>query len=174
MGSRLRIFMDDTARHTKSTALERQAKAKMKKAKIEEGHFSNLAHNKVLIQKKNGKPTKVLTGSMNFTIRGIYVQSNNILIFDNPEIADLYEQAFQKAFSDQHNFRKSDIASKWHETKINETTGVSFSFAPHSSSKEPFPLKTVADAINSPDCSSVMFSMMETASSGVAMKPLRT
>ena len=34
MGSRLRIFMDDTARHTKSTALERQAKAKMKKAKI--------------------------------------------------------------------------------------------------------------------------------------------
>ena len=171
MGSRLQIYMDNSKSHTEKSAMEPLAKDAMEKthAQIKEGHFGRLSHDKVLIKKKNGVATQVLTGSMNFTIRGIYVQSNNVLIFDNPEIAGLYEQAFKEAFTNPSDFRKAEISSKWFDTKINQNVPVSFSFAPHTKA---FPLQTVADAITSAE-TSVMFSMMETASSGVAMDALK-
>ena len=56
------------------------------------GHFHRFAHSKVMIQKRNGRPTRVLTGSANFSVRGLYVQANNVLVVDDPEVAAVYEQ----------------------------------------------------------------------------------
>src|SRR5262249_58765385 len=86
---------------------------------IKVGHFERFAHNKVIIQKKNGKAVKVLTGSANFSVRGLYVQANNVLVFDDPETADLYEQAFEQSFSDPSTaaFKNSVIAENVFEFK---------------------------------------------------------
>ncbi len=88
LGSRLRAVLDDAPLHTRKGALEVQAKTRLEASagsqNIKTGHFRRFAHDKVLIMKKNDQPVKVLTGSANFSIRGLYVQANNILVFDDP------------------------------------------------------------------------------------------
>ena len=171
MGSRVRVFMDDSASHVKASSLEPKAKEKMLESnvKVKTGKFGRYAHNKVIIQKKNGVPVKVLTGSANFSIRGLYVQANSILLFDDPDIAQLYETAFEQAFTDAKGFRKSEIASRWHGAKVDNDSPVSVSFAPH---RGPFSLDRVAEAMESAR-SSVMFAMMELRGTGRVMDLLK-
>lgn len=47
------------------------------------GHFSRFSHSKVFILKLDDKPIKVLTGSTNFSTDGLYINSNQVLIFNN-------------------------------------------------------------------------------------------
>lgn len=167
MGLRIRVFMDDSTSHIKETALEPKTKDALTAAgaRVETGKFGRFAHNKVLIQKKNGVPVKVLTGSANFSVRGLYVQANSILLFDDPEIAKLYETAFEQAFSDSKGFKKSEIARRWHGAKIDNGSPISISFAPHTKA---FSLDRVAEAVESAR-SSLMFAMMEVGGTGPVM-----
>ena len=171
MGPRVRVFMDDSASHVKESSLEPKAKEKMlaSNVTVKTGKFGRLAHNKVIIQKKNGVPVKVLTGSANFSIRGLYVQANSILVFDDPDIAQFYEAAFEQAFSDVKGFKKSEIASRWHGAKVDNGSPVSVSFAPH---RNTFSLDRVAEAMESAR-SSVMFAMMEMSGTGRVMDLLK-
>lgn len=171
LGPRLRIFMDNSESHVKATSMEPLAKGEIDRAHgmIREGKFSGLAHDKVFIQKKDGNATKVLTGSANFTLRGLYVQSNSVLVFNDPVIAGLYEEAFDQAFTDEKGFKGAEIARVWHPAKIGGVADLGFSFAPH---KEAFSLDTVAGAITGAE-SSVMFSMMETGGGGPVMSQLK-
>ncbi len=164
MGSRVRVFQDDAALHTGPDAMEPKTVAALEAAgaQVKTGHFARFAHDKVMIQKKNGKAIKVLTGSANFSIRGLYVQANSILVFDDPDVADLYEQAFQQAFTDESKFKSSQIASKWYDVKKNNLPPLSVSFAPHST---PFSLDKIAEAIESAN-SSVFFAVMQMTGAG--------
>src|SRR5262249_60954241 len=94
---RLRAFLDDAPLHCKAGCMEIPAKkailAAAGKNKVVSGHFNRFAHNKVMIQKKNGTAVKVLTGSANFSIRGLYVQANNVMMISDPKAAANYEQA---------------------------------------------------------------------------------
>jgi hypothetical protein len=67
LGPRLRLFLDDAALHAEPRALEPEARALLEESagedNVKTGHFSRFAHNKVMIQKRNGSPAKVLTGS---------------------------------------------------------------------------------------------------------------
>jgi len=170
MGSRARVIQDDATLHTKKGALEPDAVEAFKQAgvTVKTGHFLRFAHDKVMIQKKSGKAVKVLTGSMNFSIRGMYVQANSVLIFDTPQIATLYERAFDQAFNDMADFRLSNIASKWFDVTTNHDTPASFSFAPHETG---FTLDTVSKAIESAK-SSVLFAVMQMGGKGPVMPAL--
>jgi hypothetical protein len=163
--------MDDSTSHTKKGALEPKTKDALiaAGAKVKTGMFGRFAHNKVIIQKKNGIPVKVLTGSANFSVRGLYVQANSILLFEDPEIAKLYETAFEQAFNDEKGFRRSEIASRWYGAKIDNGSAVSLSFAPHVTS---FSLDKVAEALESAR-SSLMFAMMEVGGTGSVMEILQ-
>jgi phosphatidylserine/phosphatidylglycerophosphate/cardiolipin synthase-like enzyme len=170
MGARARVIQDDSAGHIKKGALEPDAIEAFRQAgvAVKTGHFRRFAHDKIMIQKKTGKAVKVLTGSMNFSIRGIYVQANSVVIFDNPQIANLYEQAFEQAFTDMDGFRSSDIASKWFDVTTVDTSSLSLSFAPH---KTAFTVNTVSEAIESAK-SSVLFAVMEMQGGGPVMPAL--
>ena len=170
MGSRIRVFMDDSASHVKENALEPKTKDALVKsgAKVKTGKFGRFAHDKVIIQKKNSTPVKVLTGSANFSVRGLYVQANSILLFDDPEISKLYEAAFEQAFSDCNGFKKSEIARRWYGAKIDNGSAISISFAPHMTA---FSLDRVAEAMESAR-SSLMFAMMEVGGAGPVMEIL--
>jgi hypothetical protein len=111
----------------------------------------------------------VLTGSANFSLRGLYVQANSVLIFDDPGIAELYEQAFEQAFNDENWFKSSNIASQWFDSTMNQNTPVSISYAPH---KTAFPLGTVSQVIDLAK-SSVFFAVMETTGGGSVMPALK-
>jgi phosphatidylserine/phosphatidylglycerophosphate/cardiolipin synthase-like enzyme len=178
LGPRLRAFLDDAPLHTKPGAVEPQAKALLVKSagagNVKTGHFKRFAHNKVLIQKKNGKPMKVLTGSANFSVRGFYVQANNVLIFDDPETAASYSQAFNQAFNDpsksQAQFPKSPIAKQWFDVKDPGLPIFSVCFSPHTS--DAISLAKVAQEIAMAD-SSVLFAVMELGGGGTVLQELQ-
>lgn len=169
MGSRVQVFQDDNQLHTGPNALEPKTIAALNAAgvQVKTGHFNRFAHDKVMIQKKNGNPVKVLTGSANFSVRGLYVQANSIIVFDDPNITQLYESAFQQAFTDENKFKSSQIASKWYDIS-EDNLPLSVSFAPHGTA---FSLDKVSDAINSAK-SSVFFAVMQMSGSGPVMMSL--
>jgi hypothetical protein len=170
MGSRVRVFQDDAPLHTKPEAFEPDVVSMLRNAgaAVKTGHFDRFAHDKVMIQKKNGKAIKVLTGSANFSLRSLYVQANSVLVFDDPVTAELYEQAFEQAFNNENGFKSSNIASQWFEATTNHNPLVSISYAPHEIA---FSLDTVSGIIDSAK-SSVFFAVMETSGGGPVIPAL--
>ena len=175
LGPRLRAFLDNASLHT-GTALEVQVHDRLVKsagaANVKQGHFQRFAHDKIIIQKKDGKAVKVLTGSANFSIRGLYVQANNILVFNDPKIADQYEQVFQSVFTSMSGYVKTPLASQWFSFP-NEGGGIpnfKVSFAPHP--KPPVSMATVNEALQQAK-SSVMFAVMELGGSGSVLQTLQ-
>jgi phosphatidylserine/phosphatidylglycerophosphate/cardiolipin synthase-like enzyme len=138
---------------------------------VRTGHFRRFSHDKVLIQKRDGQPIKVLTGSANFSVRGLYVQANNILVFDNVQIAELYEHAFEQSFHSPSEFATSAIAEGWHDVEVDGVPPLSVCFAPHKSAG--VSLDRVAAAINHAG-SSVMFAVMELGGGGAVLDQLRS
>ncbi|HJU53095.1 MAG TPA: phospholipase D-like domain-containing protein [Pyrinomonadaceae bacterium] len=174
MGKRLRAYLDNAPLHTKAGALEIDAhKALVKSAgakNVKQGHFHRFAHKKILIQKRDGKPVKVLTGSANFSVRGLYVQANNILVIEDPQTAALYDAAFEQSFNAPDKFATSEIAEGWHEIEADGLPKFAVAFSPHKSAD--VSLKRVADAISAAQ-SSVIFAVMELAGGGTVMDELK-
>jgi phosphatidylserine/phosphatidylglycerophosphate/cardiolipin synthase-like enzyme len=174
LGPRLRLFLDNAALHIKAGAPELAAKALLEQsaggANVRLGHFRRFAHNKVLIQKRNGQAAKVLTGSANFSVRGLYVQANNMLLFNDAEVAQLYARAFDQAFSDMGGFAKSDIANQWFDVAGTGLPPLSVAFSPHKTAQ--VSLEKVARAIQQAD-SSVLFAVMELGGSGDVLDEIK-
>ncbi|MFA7695149.1 MAG: phospholipase D-like domain-containing protein [Methanoregula sp.] len=183
LGKRARVFQDNSASHAwpESAAEDMRRPAQKSDTKpplepdtvlalraagvqVRTGHFSGLAHNKVMIRRRNGNAEAVLTGSANFTLRGLYVQANSVLIFEEPQVAGLYAQAFDQAWAAPAKFKASPIATGWHDLNLGGIRH-SFSFAPH---KAPFPLDSIREAIGSAK-QSVLFAMMQMRGSGDAI-----
>lgn len=175
LGIRLRAYLDNAPLHTKKGALEIEAHSLLVKSagaeRVKQGHFQRFAHNKVMIQMRDGKAVKVLTGSANFSVRGLYVQANNILVFDDPTIAALYEAAFEEAFTSAPKFASSDIARGWNDVNVAGLPKLSFCFSPHKTGS--VSLDKVADAIQKAT-SSVLFAVMALSGGGGVMDDLKT
>lgn len=145
LGPRLRAIIDNskTVKKGKETGhgVAKSAESKSAKrlrvsagaANVRRAHFKHLQHHKVFILKRNGTPIKVLAGSTNFSFRGIYIQSNNALVFDDRDVAALYERVFEAAFADPEAFDSDDLAKKWHVVQAEGKPPVRFCFSPHKS-----------------------------------------
>jgi phosphatidylserine/phosphatidylglycerophosphate/cardiolipin synthase-like enzyme len=176
--TRLRIFIDNSSSHTGLGALEPEVVETLKESagaeQVKLGHFRRYAHNKVFIQKKGGKAVRVLTGSANLSVRGLYVQANNVLLFDDPEVASLYEEAFNQAFYDptatQSQFDDSEIANQVFKITSAGCPKTAIAFSPH---RDPLTsLRPIIDAIETAD-SSVMFAIMELGGGGPVLEGIR-
>ncbi|MCX6272760.1 MAG: phospholipase D-like domain-containing protein [Bacteroidetes bacterium] len=101
---RVRVILDNSKDHTKPGKLEPEFDKQYRQTardpdSLIRGCFKALAHSKVFIQKLNGKPAKVLTGSTNFATNGLYINANHVIIFDNKKVAGLYEEVFENSLS---------------------------------------------------------------------------
>lgn len=166
LGSRLRMYLDNSDTHVGATALEPKAHAWLvdQGAQVELGHFQRFSHDKVMIQKRGDTALKVLSGSANFSVRGLYVQSNNIFVFDDPTTAALYEQAFQQSWDDPRGFGSSELAASWHDAGGHDgLPSYSVCFSPHHDPD--VSLQRVADAVTGAK-SSVLFAIMEIGTGG--------
>jgi hypothetical protein len=147
LGPRLRAIIDDSSKtdangvitgHGSTTSAESQSAKRLSASagsqNVRRTHFNNLQHHKVLIAKRDGKPFKVLAGSTNFSFRGLYIQANNVLVFDAPEIAGLYGQVFDSAFKDPSAFKNDALAAQWHLVHVEGKPPVHLCFSPHKSS----------------------------------------
>ncbi len=176
LGGRLRAFLDDAPLHTKPSALEPKAwnllRTSAGASNIKTGHFHRFAHSKVLIKKdSNGTPVNVLTGSANFSVRGLYVQANNVLVIEDGATAQLYEEAFEQAFQDEAKFSTSEIADGWHELQEPGLPQFDVAFSPHTSST--VSLDRVAQAISGAK-KSVLFAVMELGGGGPVLRELQS
>jgi phospholipase D-like protein len=177
-GPRLRLFQDNSDSHAQKEPdaerpLELDAIDKVKAAggQVKTGDFSGLAHSKVFIQRRGDTALKVLAGSANFAVRGLYAQSNNVFVFDDPQAADLYEQAFRQAWDGEAEFRSSKIAAGWLPIESDALPACAVSFAPHKTAA--VSLDRLAEAIKGAK-SSVLFAIMEIGrASGPAMDEIR-
>ena len=65
-------------------------------ANVRQGHFARYQHNKVFIKRDlEGKGEKVIFGSMNFSVRGLYVQANNVIVVEESKVAQYFADAFE-------------------------------------------------------------------------------
>jgi phosphatidylserine/phosphatidylglycerophosphate/cardiolipin synthase-like enzyme len=136
---RIRIILDNAALHTTSTdkktgKIKISAEDEFEKLFKKHGHdiikrgkFGRYSHDKVfIISKKGSNPTralKVLTGSTNFSVTGLYVNSNHVLVFDDNVIAAKYQEVFDAAW-------KGDVKlSKFTASDLDVPTGFDFATA---------------------------------------------
>jgi phosphatidylserine/phosphatidylglycerophosphate/cardiolipin synthase-like enzyme len=145
LGARLRIIVDDSAKtkdgkttgHGAPGSAESTAAGRLRRSagaeNVKRTHFKNLQHNKVFVARRNGTLFKVLAGSTNHSFRGIYIQANNVLVFDQPDIAGLFGQYFDAAFKDPDDFSSNDLSAKWHVVQVDGKPPVHLCFSPHKS-----------------------------------------
>ncbi|WFU33636.1 phospholipase D-like domain-containing protein [Bradyrhizobium brasilense] len=175
---RIRIILDNAALHHKgkpkkksSAAAKKSKKPKAppledafekafvtaagKKQLLKRGKFKRYAHDKVFVVYKKGaranKPIKVMTGSTNFSVTGIYVNSNHILIYDDPEVAAWYAGVFAEAWKDNVKgpaFEKSTWSNQTFSTKDKRTPKTDITFAPHDQEHASAVLKVIVDRID--------------------------
>jgi hypothetical protein len=149
---RIRMILDDASlHHSKNSAkpedqFEKQFNAEAKgQAAILRGKFGRYAHDKILIVSNGSGAFKVLTGSTNFSVTGLYVNSNHVLTFDDPKVADLYRQVFEAAWTDhvaKSAFAGSTLAANDFPVASAQTPQAEISFAPH---RAPFATKLLGD-----------------------------
>jgi hypothetical protein len=104
---------------------------------------------------------------------GLYVQANNVLLFDDPVVAGLYEQVFAQVFNNPSRdaFALADIAKNWHEIDVGGCPKCAVSFAPHQDAQ--VSLDRLAQAIDQAK-SPVLFAIMELGGSGSVLNRIRT
>lgn len=139
-------------------------KVKTGNAYLLRGKFGRYQHNKVLIVKKAGKAAKVLSGSTNFSVTGMYVNSNHVIVFDDPTVASIYSDVFVEAWNDKVSesaFVKSAESTQSFPLTLPGVSAASVTFAPHVAATALANLQKITDRINA-ETSSVLFAVMDT------------
>lgn len=142
LGGRLRALIDDSIDETKGTGHGAAGSAETRAAEelaetagaenVVRTSFSNLQHHKVIILRRAGVPYKVLCGSTNFSYRGLYIQSNNMLVFEDADVAGLFGEVFDSCFVKPKAFRKTELAKRWHTITKEGKPTIHLCFSPHS------------------------------------------
>ncbi|HUJ31463.1 MAG TPA: phospholipase D-like domain-containing protein [Candidatus Acidoferrum sp.] len=138
---RIRSILDNASLHhnAKGTTPEDQfeqlfTKAVKAPAAILRGKFGRYAHDKVLIVSNKQGPVTVLTGSTNFSITGLYVNSNHVLVFNDATVAAQYSKVFQEAWTDKasESFNASPLAAgPFSVAASNTLPKMAITFSPH-------------------------------------------
>lgn len=173
---RIRIILDNASLHHKpdmSTA-EDQFETEFRKvaggegAPILRGHFKRYSHDKVLIVYQGTQALRVLTGSTNFSVTGMYVNSNHVLVFNDPTLASTYSDVFNMAW-ESHTSEATAIASpedtRSFRFSSSATPAMDVTFAPHVEDVAVPLLTGIADRIKAEgeskqDEGSVLFAVM--------------
>jgi hypothetical protein len=132
---RLRIVIDNSGSHGRADSDETAAAARLTisagAGNVARHKFSRLQHNKVIVAKRNGRAFAVFTGSTNFSLRGLYIQANNALLFRDTKIAGWYADAFAAGFPTGAGFAAKTIAAGWLTRRVTGAGTYRFCFSPH-------------------------------------------
>ncbi len=137
---RVRIILDDAALHhsTSNPTPEDQFETLFKQAakppaEIKRGKFGRYAHDKILIVSDDNGAQKVLTGSTNFSVTGLYVNANHVLVFPKGAVASEYARLFQTVWDggvSRAAYLRSPLASETF-TVSDPPPNLTITFAPH-------------------------------------------
>ncbi|MEV0670522.1 phospholipase D-like domain-containing protein [Mycobacterium sp. NPDC050441] len=157
--NQVRIILDDCPEHhstTKPTPEDQFYDAftgQVGTDAILRGHFSRYAHDKVMVVSDKDGARTVLTGSTNFSINGLYVNANHVLVFDDREVAATYAAVFDEVWQDGVK-TKPFAASQWATGPhtfggdASDTPATSITFSPHTSDTAGEILGALVDRVN--------------------------
>jgi hypothetical protein len=159
LGPRLRTIIDDHGEQGVADSCESLSAARLSAAgaQVKRLHFSSQQHNKVLIVRRDGKAIRVLGGSTNFALRGLYIQANNVLLFDDESVAGKFGEVFDAYWTAPAAFRKNPLSQQWWVVRDEPGSKVSLCFAPHADSA--LSLDPIATSIEQAT-SSVLYSIV--------------
>ncbi|HTI09578.1 MAG TPA: phospholipase D-like domain-containing protein [Puia sp.] len=179
---RIRLILDNADLHHSTTIpkpedqvetlFNQAAKAP---AAILRGNFGRYAHDKVFVVYKDKVALKVLTGSTNFSVTGMYVNANHVLIFNDTSVADLYAKVFQEAWNDKvtQSFSTSSFAQAPFPLNKKGLPKMSITFSPHPPAIAASNLQAIADRVTA-EASSVLFAVMSVSTGGGPVLPALT
>ena len=173
----IRIILDDAALHHTSTGTlpedvfesDFAAKAKHGSALLR-GHFARFAHDKVLIvADSKGNAQTVLTGSTNFSVTGLYVNSNHVLVFRDPPVAAEYQKVFEAVWSGGVSaaaFQTTPMAQQPYTVQSPRLPPAEINFSPHTAEIANGILKGLTDRVAAEKSSgktvgNVLFAVMQ-------------
>ena len=183
---RIRIILDNAALHTtqpgEPTTEEDDFETRFNAVAVSDAavfrcRFARYSHCKIIILKKNGAAFRVLTGSTNFSITGLCVNANHVLLFDHPNVAKYYSDVFNNVWEvgKAGPFRTTDFS-----TQTKKFTAVGFprtevNFSPHDDARAAAILDQITAQIQKPSTKSVLFAVMEmgNTSTGTLIRALR-
>jgi phosphatidylserine/phosphatidylglycerophosphate/cardiolipin synthase-like enzyme len=156
---RVRAIVDDHGDQGEEASAETVSANRLAAAgaEVKRMHFGRQQHNKVLIVRRDGLPIRVLTGSTNYSLRGLYIQANNVLVFDDPLVAAKYGEVFDAYWTSPKKFRQNALSRQWWVVRDEADSRVSLCFSPHSDST--LSLNPIARAIELAE-SSVLYSIV--------------
>jgi PLD-like domain len=184
---KVRAVLDNADLHSKPDPKTGKIPPEIKAAKIikaalgpknvKQGHFSRYQHNKVLIKRNAaGQAEDVIFGSMNFSIRGMYVQANNMIRVTDATTAGMFAHAFDNAFENTVNTKefKADKISDGYMvcsgTDASDLPKFSLALSPHKDWE--VSLGAMRDRIRKAT-SSVLFAVMEPNGQGPVLTSLK-
>jgi hypothetical protein len=183
--NRVRIILDNAALHTgtaeKPSPEDAFATAFRARAEdpdtIKRKKFKRYAHDKVFIVSDEQGARTVLTGSTNFSITGVYVNANHVLVFDDRNVADIYSGVFKQSW-DTDTDRKAFAESTWGKQPFvwGDAAGpvpvTTATFSPHAGPFADEILQGIVDridaeaAVAAPTIGSVFFAVMQISGRG--------
>jgi hypothetical protein len=172
---RIRVILDNASLHhvakppLKNEDQFEQAfkKAAQGDAAILRGKFGRFAHDKILVVSDPNGPIRVLTGSTNFAVTGLYVNSNHVLSFTDPKVTGAYQQLFDDVWKGkvaENAFLASPLASGAVSVDTAQTPPTDFTFSPHSKDNATEILDGIAARIQeegTKEGGSVLFAVMQ-------------
>lgn len=150
-------------------------------AAIKRGQFKRYAHDKVMVVSDSAGPKKVLTGSTNFSVSGLYANSNHVLVFDDEPTAQKYADLFRQVWEEEVEAGPF-IASKLSAEKFSPPGAVTpprtITFAPHSKAVATGLLDAIAGRVAAEGAkheatASVLFAVMGLKGSGSVYPALK-
>jgi phosphatidylserine/phosphatidylglycerophosphate/cardiolipin synthase-like enzyme len=159
VGDRVRAIIDDHGEQGEEGSAETVSAQRLTAAgaSVKRMHFGRQQHNKVLIVRRGGEAIRVLTGSTNYSLRGLYIQANNVLVFDDAAVAGRYGELFDAYWMAPKKFRQNPLSQQWWVVRDEPGSRVSLCFSPHSDSG--LSLDPIAAAIENAE-SSVLYSIV--------------
>jgi phosphatidylserine/phosphatidylglycerophosphate/cardiolipin synthase-like enzyme len=138
---RMRIILDNAALHHDKAKPKPEdefetlfSKAAKKPAEIMRGKFGRYAHDKVFLVSDSKGPKLVLTGSTNFSVTGMYVNSNHIIVFDDRAVAAKYAEVFAAVWrlKVSKTFTGDPLAGQSFNFTATGVPSTDIAFSPHS------------------------------------------
>lgn len=178
---RVRVILDNAELHhnAKDPEPEDEFETKFKEAvkgaaEIKRGKFDRYAHDKVMVVSDAAGAKKVLTGSTNFSVSGLYINSNHVLVFDDEPTARKYAELFQQVWEDGVEaapFIASELSAERFSPPAAVMPPRTIAFSPHSEEVAAGLLDAIVERVNAEPAeddatASVLFAVMGLDGSG--------
>jgi hypothetical protein len=184
---RVRVILDNASLHVTQKGKPKTAEDQFtdlfnqqKKAPSEiiRGAFDRFSHDKIFIVSRTGAGAiQVLTGSTNFSLTGLYVNANHVLVFEDANVAGHYDQVFEKSFevlkahptksaAAASAFASTDLATQPFNSQAGFVPKMAITFSPHTIADVDKILGGMTDRVKQETASAkgnVLFAVMQMA-----------